>query len=196
MPQPIPCIEFITARSAPNDYAEKLWHIRIYTEPLPNHKAALLLDTESGSRYTTMEPGLPGPGQEGGKRRAYPPQCGRSFLFSFKLRRSLGIILRVGGERKEYGAVIAGLWRVENLAAKRYIEIRLKDVYNIRGRRIDGEQADHQTGCRTNGLLGGTLTEAGTECMGADCARRPGWSFSPNGEERWLKYRFALISVL
>jgi hypothetical protein len=38
----------------------------------------------------------------------------------------------VGGERKGYRAVIAGLWRVENLAAKRHIEIRLKDVYNKR----------------------------------------------------------------
>jgi hypothetical protein len=77
--------------------------ISAYTRKRSPTKAALLLDAESGSRYTTMEPGLPGPGQEGGKRRAYPPQCGRSFLFSFKLRRSLDIILRVGGERKEYG---------------------------------------------------------------------------------------------
>ena len=77
--------------------------------------------------------------------KGHRPACGRSFLFSFKLGRSLGIISRVGRERKEYGAVIVGLWRAENRAAKRHIEIRLKDVY-IRGRRVDGEQADHRTG--------------------------------------------------
>jgi len=99
MSQPIPCIEFITARSAPNNYAEKLRHIRIYTEPLPNHKAALVLDTESGSWYTTRAY-LPGQDRKGAQRGPSTWDVAGPFLFSFKLRRSLGIISRVGGERK------------------------------------------------------------------------------------------------
>jgi hypothetical protein len=41
--------------------------------------------------------------------KGLPPTSGRSFLFSFKLRRSLGIISRVGREGKEYRVIIVTL---------------------------------------------------------------------------------------
>jgi hypothetical protein len=47
--------------------------------------------------------------------KGLPPASGRSFLFSFKLRRSLGIISRVGGERKAYGVITITIYSHEGL---------------------------------------------------------------------------------
>jgi hypothetical protein len=44
-----------------------------------------------------------------------PPGSGRPFLFSFKLRRSLGIIPRVGGECKAYGVITITIYSHEGL---------------------------------------------------------------------------------
>jgi hypothetical protein len=72
---------------------------------ITKHKAALLLDTESGSRYTISEPGLPGRSRKGAYEGPTTRNVVGPFYFPSTLAvlRDMGIISRVGGEGKEYG---------------------------------------------------------------------------------------------
>jgi hypothetical protein len=84
---------------------------RLLYGSVPKHKAALLLDAESGSWYNLGEPGLPGRCRKGGYEGPAAHHAVGPFYFASALAvlRAMGIISRVGRERKEYGVMVIAL---------------------------------------------------------------------------------------
>ena len=93
---------------------------------VPKHKAAPLHDAESGSWYTTIEPGLPGPSRKGAYEGPTAPDAVGPFIFLL----GVGVLYHVWGES-------ARLWNYYNksidVKARYRRDVTEKPLENSRG---------------------------------------------------------------